>query len=63
LLNGIVTSPESYGLTNTRDACIVPDAEPFSCQAADDYLFWDGIHPTRAGHAVVAGAVAALIGR
>ena len=63
LLNGIVTNPASYGLTNARDACIVPDAEPFSCQAADDYLFWDGIHPTAAGHAVVAGAVAALIGR
>jgi phospholipase/lecithinase/hemolysin len=63
LLNGIVASPVSYGLTDARAACIIPDAEPFSCQAPDDYLFWDGIHPTRAGHAIVAGAVAALVGR
>ena len=63
LLNSIVTNPASYGLTNAREVCIIPDAEPFSCQAADDYLFWDGIHPTRAGHAIVAGAVAALLGR
>ena len=63
LLNGIVASPASYGLTDVRTACIIPDAEPFSCQAADDYLFWDGIHPTRAGHEIVAGAVSALVGK
>ncbi len=63
LLNSIVTNPASYGLTNAHEVCIIPDAEPFSCQAADDYLFWDGIHPTRAGHTIVAGAVAALLGR
>ena len=63
LLNGIVASPASYGLIDAREACIVPAAEPFSCQAADEYLFWDGIHPTRAGHEIVAGAVAALLAR
>ena len=62
LLNAIVADPVSYGLTDARTACIIPDAEPFSCQAPDEYLFWDGIHPTRAGHAIVAGAVAALVG-
>jgi phospholipase/lecithinase/hemolysin len=63
LLTSIAANPASYGLTNAHQACIIPDAEPFSCQAADDFLFWDGIHPTRAGHAIVAGAVATLLGQ
>jgi outer membrane lipase/esterase len=63
LLNDIVASPEHYALTNVRQACVTPDAAPYSCQAPDEYLFWDGIHPTREAHGIVAGAAAALIGR
>jgi phospholipase/lecithinase/hemolysin len=50
----IVTHPEQFGLTNVTTACITPSVAPFSCQDADDFLFWDGIHPTRAGHAILA---------
>ena len=63
LLNDIVAHPQEYGLTNVRQACVTPDVEPFFCRAADEYLFWDGIHPTREGHAIVAVAAAAVIGR
>jgi phospholipase/lecithinase/hemolysin len=63
LLTEIIADPAEYGFTNVRRACVSPDVEPFFCQAADEYLFWDGIHPTSAAHAIVAGAVAALIGR
>lgn len=62
LLTGMIADPAEYGLTDVRHACVTPDVEPFFCQAADEYLFWDGIHPTAAAHAIVAGAVAALIG-
>jgi phospholipase/lecithinase/hemolysin len=62
LLTGIVADPQSYGLTNAREACVMPSAEPFFCQAPDDYLFWDGIHPTRAAHTIVAQAVAFVLG-
>ena len=62
LLTGIVADPHSYGLTNAREACVMPSAEPFFCQAPDDYLFWDGIHPTRAAHTIVAQAVAFVLG-
>jgi phospholipase/lecithinase/hemolysin len=62
LLTGIVADPQSYGLTNAREACVMPSAEPFFCQAPDDYLFWDGIHPTRAAHTIVAQAAAFVLG-
>ena len=62
LLSDIVANPQSYGLTNAREACVMPADEPFFCQAPDEYLFWDGIHPTRAAHTIVAQAVATVLG-
>lgn len=62
LLNTIVSDPSAYGLTNTTAACLVPDAAPFFCQEPDEYLYWDGIHPTRAAHAIVAAIAASILG-
>ena len=64
LLNAIVANPESYGFTTVNQTCVTPDVEPFFCQTPDEYLFWDGIHPTTAGHAVIAKeALLKLIGQ
>jgi phospholipase/lecithinase/hemolysin len=54
LLQQISANPANFGLTNTTTACVTPNTEPFFCQTADEYLFWDGIHPTRAAHEIVA---------
>jgi outer membrane lipase/esterase len=62
LLHDIVTDPQAFGLTNTTQACVMPFDEPFFCQAPDEYLFWDGIHPTRAAHTIVAQAAASVLG-
>ena len=58
----IVSNNTEFGLTNVQDACIMPGVAPFQCQSAGQFLFWDGIHPTRAGHAITAQQAATVLG-
>jgi outer membrane lipase/esterase len=52
IVNGIVADPGAYGLTNVTDACgALAGCDP------SQYLFWDGIHPTSAGHAIITQAM------
>lgn len=53
-LNTIVAQPQLFGLSDVTAACITPKIAPFSCKPAGEFLFWDGIHPTRAGHGIIA---------
>jgi phospholipase/lecithinase/hemolysin len=62
LLSDIVASPAAFGLTNVTMACITPGVAPFVCRNPDSYVFWDGIHPTRAVHAILAERAAELLG-
>jgi phospholipase/lecithinase/hemolysin len=54
LLNNIVANPSQYGFTNVTSPCLV-NSTP--CANPDQYLFWDGQHPTAAGHALLAQAL------
>ena len=58
LLNAIVDNPAIFNLSDATTACVTPGVAPFTCQDAGGYLFWDGIHPTKAGHALLAQAAA-----
>ena len=58
----IVGNSTEFGLTNVQDACIMPGIAPFQCQSTSQFLFWDGIHPTKAGHAITAQQAAIVLG-
>jgi len=59
--NLIHANPASFGLTDVDHACITPDIPPFICKSPDDYFFWDGVHPTKTVHAIIAEDVARLL--
>jgi phospholipase/lecithinase/hemolysin len=61
ILNAILAQPAAYSMTNVTTACVTPSVAPFTCQAADEFLFWDGIHPTKAGHAILAAETANVL--
>lgn len=57
----IVAAPGDFGLENVTDACITPFNAPWKCKNPDEYLFWDGIHPTEAAHAIIAEKAAFVL--
>jgi phospholipase/lecithinase/hemolysin len=54
LIAVVTSNPAAFGLTNVTDACVTPDVPPFKCQKPQEFLFWDGIHPTKEGHSILA---------
>ena len=55
LITAAVASPVDFGFDNVVDACLTPLVYKGAiCKKPDGYLFWDGIHPTKAGHQMMA---------
>lgn len=58
----VVANPAGYGLGNVTERCYTGDDLNFNgsggvCPNPASYLFWDGIHPTVTGHALLAQAM------
>lgn len=62
-MEAIFNSPSDFGLTNVTDPCVMPNTPPFTCQQPDNFFFWDGIHPTKAVHAIIAQQAADVLAR
>jgi phospholipase/lecithinase/hemolysin len=54
---GLLHNPGAYGFTDVTDPCYVGDYYGHVtslCSNPDQYLFWDGFHPTTHGHEILA---------
>ena len=47
----LAANPAAFGLTNVTDACFNGVTV---CATPGTYLYWDGVHPTAAGHQLIA---------
>ena len=52
-LNTVFANPQLVGLRDVTSACLKV-SPPFTCKKAHEFLFWDGIHPSEAGHGILA---------
>lgn len=61
LLNSIIDNPVAYGIKVTNAPCVTPNVAPYKCSNPDEYLFWDGLHPTKAVHKIMADEAAEVL--
>ncbi|TMG90384.1 MAG: SGNH/GDSL hydrolase family protein [Betaproteobacteria bacterium] len=62
-LNEIVAAPGAFGLTEVTQPCIALNTQRHAfCASPGEFLFWDGIHPTVAGHRILAERADAALG-
>ena len=61
LLDAIIAEPEDYGIEVTDTPCITPNVPPYKCEDPDVHLFWDGLHPTKAVHKIMANTAVEVL--
>lgn len=52
LFNEVLAEPAKYGFTNVTESCFNQAAGTL-CSNPNQYLFWDGIHPTASAHNLI----------
>jgi thermolabile hemolysin len=50
LYRDTITNPADFNFTNVISSCLAGDR---ACSNPDQFLFWDGIHPTAAAHRII----------
>ena len=57
LFGAVLAAPETFGLADVEDPCLTFFVTgSATCATPNQYLFWDGIHPTTTGHDLIARA-------
>jgi len=58
----LVTAPLDTEPQNAKDTCVMPNEPPYACKYPDNYVFWDGVHPTKKTHSIISAEVTAALG-
>ncbi|CAN1521232.1 fatty_acyltransferase_like domain containing protein [Rhabdaerophilaceae bacterium] len=59
LLSAVIANPSAFGFSNVTNQCLTTAACVTGNQATQNTnLFWDGVHPTAAGHVAISRTVA-----
>jgi phospholipase/lecithinase/hemolysin len=58
LYRDAIANPAAFGFTNVISACLSGSR---ACSNPDQFLFWDGIHPTTAAHRILGEAAFSAI--
>src|SRR5262249_61194186 len=63
LVHEVVADPLAFGLTEVETPCITPftRVSPY-CTRPERFLFWDFVHPTQAGHAILPDRALEVLG-
>lgn len=58
----LVLAPLPSDQQNGTDACVTPNIPPYACKTPGNHVFWDGVHPTKAVHSIIASEIGVLLG-
>lgn len=63
LIDEVVANPAAFGISNVTSPCLNFMVESGAkCDDPEKYFFWDGLHPTAAGHRILAQRAIESIG-
>ncbi len=57
----LVLDPLPSDPQNGEHPCVMPNVPPYACKRPGNYVFWDGVHPTKAVHGIIANEVGMLL--